>query len=77
MARKDPPGLIYLGSGLEVEAYFADHHQRDVVTIKLRRWTPGGKKKGLVFHVTLDLLHAVPKGAEYPTGGFVDLKRFP
>lgn len=66
MARKDPPGLIYLGDGIEVTAYL--NRQRDIVVVKFTRWMPNGKKTGLKLQVTQEVIrrYQVAEGSEYP-----------
>lgn len=66
MARKDPPGTIYLGSGIEIEGWI--NKERELVHVKIVRRTATGKKYGVVVSCTIELLPQVPEGAEYPRG---------
>lgn len=68
MARKDPPGLIYVGSGVEVEAEMKDN---DVVVIKVRRWMPDGSKRGGTLALSLECLRLVREAGSYDQLAFV------
>ena len=66
MARKDPPGLVYLGDGIEVTAYHKK--ERDIVVVKFTRWMPDGTKTGFKLQVTQEVIrrYQIGEGMEYP-----------
>lgn len=63
MARKDPPGLIVLPNGVEIEACMQSN---DVVEVTIRRWMRNGTKQGTKVHVALETLFKVNPAQTYP-----------